>query len=61
MTTLEIIRRETGIDATNETPLEDLVVDSLELVDLLLKIGDETGRDDLLQKIGSVQTVADLG
>ena len=57
---LTVIERETGQIVTEETPLDDLGVDSLEFMDLVLMLANETGKDVPDAKLGEMQTVGDL-
>jgi acyl carrier protein len=58
MTVCEVIERETGQAVNESTPLESLNVDSLEFIELLLVIGNETGKD--ITNIADLKTVADI-
>lgn len=60
MTVLEIIEAETGQAVTGDTLLEELAVDSLEFLDLVLKIEEETGKDLDDERIPALKTVGDL-
>jgi acyl carrier protein len=55
-----IIERETGQKVTKETELESLNVDSLEFLELLMKIGDESGKEISDERIPSLKTVGDI-
>lgn len=45
MTVCEVIERETGQHVTPDTTLDELNVDSLEFLDLMLAIKNETGME----------------
>ncbi len=57
---LEIIERETDYRAEMATQLDALGADSLEFMNLLLEIENETGKSVPAEKIGGLNTVADL-
>lgn len=54
MRILEKIKAETGLDVTDDTSVDSLGLDSLELVQLLLDL------DIPIEKAGEMNTVADL-
>lgn len=54
------IERETGRFVGANTKLQELNVDSLEFVDLLLAIANETGLSVPDDKVGDLQTVGDI-
>lgn len=60
MTICEVIERETGQAVTEATPLEDLNTDSLEFMDLLLAISNETGKTIPDNRLGELHTVGDI-
>lgn len=60
MTVCEVIERETGKPVTEETLLEDLPMDSLEFIDVLLAISNETGKSVPDAKVSSLTTVGDI-
>ena len=60
MTILEVIERETGQQVTEATPLEDLNADSLEFMDLLLAISNETGMAVPDGQLGKLHVVGDI-
>lgn len=60
MTVCDVIERELGLPVTEETALEDLPMDSLEFVDLLLSISNETGRSIPDSKVSELTTVGDI-
>lgn len=58
---IEIVLRETGAKyVTETTSIEDLGLDSLDFVDLLVKISAETGVEIPTAKYGTIQTIGDL-
>lgn len=52
-----IVERETGVKVNAETALDTLPLDSLEFMDLLLKIGNEVGKEI---PEGNLLTVGDI-
>jgi acyl carrier protein len=56
----QIIQRETGQSVFGETPLSDLNVDSLEFLQLLLTLQEETGKTIPDDRVASLKTVGDL-
>ena len=58
MTVCEVIERETGLAVTPSTPLDAIPIDSLEFMELLLVISNETGRD--ITNLADLHTVADI-
>lgn len=60
MTIEDVIERETGQVVNENTLLEDLNVDSLEFVDLLLAISNETGKSVPDSKVSELNTVGDI-
>jgi acyl carrier protein len=64
MTTSEqvcaVIERETAQTVDESTRLDSLEVDSLEFVNLLLEVGNETGKEVPPEKWGDLHTVADI-
>lgn len=59
-TILSIIERETGQAVTEETTLETLALDSLELIELLQAIENGTGAVVPDSAFGDLQTVGDI-
>lgn len=57
---LSIIERETDQKCTAETTLEELAVDSLELLDLLMAVEQETGLSVPDSRIADLHTVGDI-
>ena len=57
---LRVVEAETGFAVEEETTLEELGLDSLDLLDLLLAIGNEAGTELGEEQIVGVETVADL-
>jgi acyl carrier protein len=55
-----IIERETDQKCTTETTLEELGVDSLELLDLLMAIEQETGLSVPDSRLAELHTVGDI-
>ena len=60
MTVFEVIERETGQKVASDTLIEDLSVDSLELLSLILEIEQETGMEIEDAKVLLLKTVGDL-
>jgi acyl carrier protein len=60
MDILQVIERETGQAVTEDTPLDELHVDSLEFIDLTLTISAETGKYIPDEKLSGLHTVGDL-
>jgi acyl carrier protein len=60
MTAFEVIERETGQLVTADTLIDDLNVDSLELLNLILEIELETGKEIDDARIPLVKTVGEL-
>lgn len=60
MTLYEIIEIETGQKVDDDTPLDDLKIDSLEFLQLLIEISDATGKQVPDVQIGGLQTVGDI-
>jgi len=60
MTIEDVIERETGQVVNENTLLEDLNIDSLEFVDLLLAISNETGKSVPDSKVSELNTVGDI-
>lgn len=60
MTVCEVIERELGQPVTEDTLLEDLPMDSLEFIDVLLAISNETGKSVPDEKVSSLMTVGDI-
>lgn len=60
MTVCEVIEREIGQPVTEDTLLEDLPMDSLEFIDVLLAISNETGKSVPDAKVSSLTTVGDI-
>lgn len=56
----EVIERETGQPVTEDTLLEELPVDSLEFLNLLLVVSNETGRTVPDGRLGELHTVGDI-
>ena len=59
-TVLRVVERETGRAATLETPLGELGLDSLDYLDLVVQLEEETGIQVPDTKIGDFDTVGDL-
>jgi len=55
-----IIERETGQKVNDDTPLEELGLDSLEFLSLMLAISNETGKSLSDEQIAEMYRVADL-
>lgn len=55
-----VIERETGQAVTEETPMDSLGVDSLEFIDLLLTLEDESGKNVPFEKAAELKTVGNL-
>jgi acyl carrier protein len=55
-----IIERETGQKISEDTPLEELGLDSLEFLQLLLTISNETGKQFSDAQIAEMHRVADM-
>jgi acyl carrier protein len=56
----KIIEVETGQAVTDDTSLDSLDVDSLEFLQLLLQLGEATGKYVPDAKIAAIRTVGDL-
>jgi acyl carrier protein len=59
-TVLDVIERETGVKADAHTTLEELGVDSLDLLDLMLALSVETGHEYEHDALTRLETVADI-
>lgn len=58
---LQIISEETGAKAlTPDTSFDELGLDSLEFVDLMIKVSTDTGVDIPVAKFAELNSVADL-
>lgn len=57
---LATIERETGQTVTAETPIDELQVDSLEYLELLLTIQEETGMTLPGERMDALETVGDI-
>lgn len=55
-----VIFRETDTEVTEFTPLSDLGLDSLDFLDLLLAIEQQTGKSVPENKIAELHTVGDI-
>jgi len=55
-----IIERETGQKVNDDTPLEELGLDSLEFLSLMLAISNKTGKSLSDEQIAEMYRVADL-
>lgn len=55
-----IIERETGQKVDNLTSIQEILVDSLEFLDMLLIIGQELGKEVPDEKISHLMTVGDI-
>lgn len=60
MTIVEVIEQETEQKVTAETPLEELALDSLEFLQMLLAIKEETGKSVPDDRMGMLATVGDI-
>ena len=56
----EIIERETGVQATNSTTIEELALDSLDLISLFMAIEQEAGIQIPQGKAQNFQTVGEI-